>query len=134
MSSRAIVPNREQFAALASAPDDGPVVMINLLKFKAQAADGSSTGAQSYGRYTDAVVSMVEAQGGRLVWIGKVDQVLIGDVDADGWDSAALVEYPSRKAFIDMVTSKDYNEAHAHREGGLERTVLLACTARELGR
>lgn len=128
----AIVPNRDQFIALASAPDEGPVVMINLLKFKAKAADGSSTGAESYSRYSDAVVSMVEAQGGRLVWIGKVDQVLIGDADADAWDSAALVEYPSRKAFIDMVTSKDYDAAHSHREGGLERTVLLACTQRSL--
>jgi hypothetical protein len=37
------------------------------------------------------------------------------------------VSYPSRAAFIDMVTSPSYGEAHQHRERGLDRTVLLAC-------
>ena len=127
----AITPNREQFIALASAPDDGPVVMINLLKFKTGAVGGTGgDGAASYNQYADKVRPMVEAQGGKLLWMGRVDQVLIGDADVDAWDSAALVQYPSRKAFIEMVTSKDYNEAHQHRESGLERTVLLACTER----
>jgi hypothetical protein len=39
-----------------------------------------------------------------------------------------LVEYPSRKAFIEMVTQPEYLEAHADREAALERTVVLACT------
>ena len=39
-----------------------------------------------------------------------------------------LVEYPSRKAFIDMVTAPKYEEAHEHREAGLERTMLVAMT------
>ena len=73
---------------------------------------------------------MVEARGGKVLWMGKVDQTLIGDLDADDWDSIALVQYPSRKAFIEMTTSKEYDAAHEHRESGLERTVLLACTPR----
>jgi uncharacterized protein (DUF1330 family) len=70
---------------------------------------------------------MVEDQGGRILWQGRADQVLIGDPAAD-WDSVVLVEYPSRKAFIDMVTAPKYEEAHEHREAGLERTVLVAMT------
>ena len=73
---------------------------------------------------------MVEARGGKVLWMGKVDQTLIGDLDANDWDAIALVQYPSRKAFIEMATSKEYDAAHEHREGGLERTVLLACTPR----
>ena len=98
--------------------------MLNLLKFKPR------EGASEYGKYGDAVVPMVEARGGNVLWMGKVDQTLIGDIDADGWDAIALVQYPSRKAFVDMATSKEYDAAHEHREGGLERTVLLACTRR----
>ncbi len=56
--------------------------------------------------------------------MGRADQMLIGDADANDWDSVALVQYPSRKAFIDMVTTPDYEKAHEHRESGLERTVL----------
>jgi uncharacterized protein (DUF1330 family) len=123
-----IRPNKEQFLALANAPDVGPVVMLNLLKFKA-AADAGRSGASEYGKYSDVVITMVEAQGGKVLWMGKADQVLIGD-ESDEWDAVALVQYPSRKAFIEMVTTPDYEEAHEHRESGLERTVLIACTPR----
>ena len=61
---------------------------------------------------------------------GVIDQTLIGDPAEQDWDAVALVQYPSRAAFIDMATSKDYEAAHEHREAGLERTVLLACTPR----
>ena len=70
---------------------------------------------------------MVEARGGRVIWTGRPEHVLIGDPAADAWDLVALVSYPSRAAFIDMVTSPNYGEAHADRERGLDRTVLLAC-------
>jgi uncharacterized protein (DUF1330 family) len=120
----AIRPNKEQFIELMNAPDDGPVVMLNLLKFKPR------DGAAEYGKYGDSVSKMVEARGGKILWMGKVDQALIGDLDANDWDSIALVQYPSRKAFIEMTTSKEYDAAHEHRESGLERTVLLACTPR----
>ena len=119
-----IRPNKEQFIELMNAPDEGPVVMLNLLKFKPR------DGAKEYGKYGESVSKMVEARGGKMLWIGKVDQTLIGPVEED-WDAIALVQYPSRKAFIDMATSKEYDNAHEHREGGLERTVLLACTPRE---
>ena len=48
---------------------------------------------------------MVEARGGRVIWTGRPEHVLIGDTSADAWDLVALVSYPSRAAFIDMVTS-----------------------------
>ena len=120
----AIRPNKDQFIELMNAPDDGPVVMLNLLKFKPRGGQGE------YNKYGDSVVPMVEERGGKLLWLGKVDQTLIGDLDADDWDAIALVQYPSRAAFIEMTTSKEYDGAHEHREGGLERTVLLACTQR----
>lgn len=37
-----------------------------------------------------------------------------------------LVEYPSRKAFIQMVSSLEYLDAYKDREAGLENSVLLA--------
>jgi uncharacterized protein (DUF1330 family) len=119
-----IRPNKQQFLDLMNASDAGPVVMLNLLKFKPR------DGASEYNKYGDSVVQMVEARGGKVLWLGKVDQTLIGDLDADSWDAIALVQYPSRKAFIEMTTSKEYDAAHEHRESGLERTVLLACTPR----
>jgi uncharacterized protein (DUF1330 family) len=124
-----ITPNRRQFEQLAQAPDEGPVVMLNLLKFKSEAGDGTGSGAEAYARYGDTAVEMVEARGGKVLWAGRGDQILIGDPDED-WDQVVLVQYPSRKAFIEMVTTPEYMEAHEHREQGLERTVLVACSPR----
>lgn len=122
----AITPNADQFAALAAAPDDGPVVMLNLLKFKARSGAGDASGQDEYRRYGDRAREMIEARGGRVQWIGSAEQVLIGD-PAEDWDTVLLVEYPSRAAFIEMVTTPEYGEAHEHREQGLDRTVVLAC-------
>ena len=134
----AITPTREQFSAFAHGTRDGEVVMINLLHFarsdddaaKDNAAakdDAAATGAHAYRDYSDQVVKMVEARGGKVIWSGRPEHVLIGDPAADAWDLVALVSYPSRAAFVDMVTSPNYEEAHADRERGLDRTVLLAC-------
>ncbi len=129
----AITPTREQFSEFAHAGRDGEVVMLNLLHFArpeggaGSDAAGASTGAAAYRDYSDQVVRMVEARGGRVIWTGRPEHVLIGDPRADAWDLVALVSYPSRGAFVDMVTSPSYTEAHAHRERGLDRTVLLAC-------
>ena len=128
----AITPTREQFTEFAHGTRDGEVVMINLLHFaRSDAATdedaAGTTGAHAYRDYSDQVVKMVEARGGRVIWTGRPEHVLIGDPTADAWDLVALVSYPSRAAFVDMVTSPNYGEAHADRERGLDRTVLLAC-------
>jgi uncharacterized protein (DUF1330 family) len=138
----AITPTREQFTEFAHGTRDGEVVMINLLHFaRSDGADhadhaagdagasgaAKSGGAGAYREYSDQVVKMVESRGGKVIWTGRPENVLIGDSEADKWDLVALVSYPSRAAFIDMVTSPKYEEAHEHRERGLDRTVLLAC-------
>jgi uncharacterized protein (DUF1330 family) len=127
-----IRPNKDQFVELASSAEEGPVVMLNLLKFKARAEGEAGSGADAYRRYGEAAVKMVQEQGGRVLWQGRADQILIGDPEQD-WDSVVLVEYPSRKAFIEMVTKPKYEEAHEHREAGLERTVLVAMTEQYRG-
>jgi uncharacterized protein (DUF1330 family) len=129
----AITPTKEQFGTFAQGRRDGEVVMINLLHFARDEAGGADTGKDAYGDYSDAVLQMVAARGGRVVWMGRPEQVLIGDDESDGWDLAVLVSYPSRAAFIDMVTSPHYKEAHTHREQGLDRTVLLACQPLPIG-
>jgi uncharacterized protein (DUF1330 family) len=112
-----IVPNDEALRALASNPDEGIIVMLNLLKFKGE------EGAQAYGRYMKSVSKILEARGARVVYAGNAAELLVGD---ETWDAIILVEYPSRKVFLEMVKSPEYHKAHADREQGLERTVLYA--------
>ena len=75
-----IRPNLDQFQELATSLKEGTVVMLNLLKFKRHAASNGGSGASAYRRYGDAAVRMIEKQGGRLLWAGTADQVLIGEL------------------------------------------------------
>ena len=123
----AITPTQEQFEAFARQEREGEVVMINLLHFAASQGSIASGGEDAYRKYGEAAVRMVEARGGRVVWMGRPENVVIGDAQRDAWDLAVLVSYPSRQAFIDMVTTSEYQDAHRDRERGLARTVLIAC-------
>lgn len=111
---------------LRQSSDNGPVTMINLIKYRTHSLDGDGTGREAYARYTKPVQKLVEARGGRVLWAGPVAEAVLqegGDVD---WDWAILVYYPSRAAFIDMVESKEFLEANEHRRNGVEKHVIMA--------
>jgi uncharacterized protein (DUF1330 family) len=124
-----IGPTKEQIQALLDGDLEAPVVMLNLLKFaeRADGGDGAQSGRDSYTRYGDRVRSMLEKVGGRILWQGRADSVVIGG-DADDWDAVILVEYPSRKAFIDMTSSPKYQEVSKDRTAGLADSRLIAMT------
>ncbi len=114
--------------ALRKHPDPGPVTMLNLLKFRDESLDGTGTGREAYDRYAAVAVKLIRERGGNVLWVGSVDHPALhegGDVD---WDMAQLVFYPSREAFIDMVTSSEYIEANRHRSNGTEKHAIVACT------
>jgi uncharacterized protein (DUF1330 family) len=128
-----IGPTKEQIKALLDSDLEAPVVMLNLLKFAERAGDddggggGAQSGRDSYTRYGDRVRSMLEQTGARILWQGRADSVVIGG-DADEWDAVILVEYPSRKAFIDMTSSPKYQEVSKDRTAGLADSRLIAMT------
>src|SRR5262245_3032223 len=100
----AVYPTPEQIQALLKGPADQPVVMLNLLRFKERASepDQDLTGQEAYQRYADEMVRFVESKGGRVIWSGRVDGQVIG-TDGASFHMAALMEYPSRKAFVEIA-------------------------------
>ncbi len=101
--------NEEGFAAFSARSGDGkPVVMLNLLAFEPEG------GKERYMEYGAAVAPLLEKAGGRIVFAGEPASVLLGE---DSWDLVALVEYPTRQAFLDMVGSPEYQSiAHLRTE------------------
>jgi uncharacterized protein (DUF1330 family) len=134
---RSIDPTADQVRALRDAPDDGPVTMANLLKFRAQARydDGDEapcTGREAYARYKHAFTVTVGAVSqAQVVFAGPVQQVFIGQAGQaeTDWDEVLVVRYPSRRHFLAMMADATYREALRHRYAGLERTVLLQCVS-----
>jgi uncharacterized protein (DUF1330 family) len=129
-------PRPDQIQALMEKGPVGPIVMVNLLKFRAHAAyeadkpeaNENLTGRQAYERYAQEVQKHLAAVGGRIVWQGPQALVMIGPEDQK-WDVVACVRYPSREAFLKMAMSPDYNTIVYHRDAGLEDTALLCCEA-----
>ncbi len=119
-------PTKAQFDAFINAPDAGPMVMVNLLKFKETVDDGSMSGRQSYRRYSENVFPLLKEVGAKVVWAGNVNHVFIG-TNSDEWDYVLLVEYPSKAAFIKMISSESYMKVQQDRENALERAALINC-------
>lgn len=133
---RTIDPTGAQVRNLRDNGPDGPVVMLNLLKFRKQArypADSGFTAANgeaAYRLYQHAFVVTVGAiSQAEVLYEGPAQNIVIGDPasDAADWDKVLIVRYPSRQHFLAMMSDETYREALTHRYAGLERTVLIQC-------
>ena len=106
----------------------GGIVMVNLMRFRKRSLDGDGSGWDAYLRYSALTVPMIKARGGTLLWTGDAKAVALGEQGANQWDYLALVYYPDVAAFIDMMTSADYEtRCDPHRRNGCEAHVII-CT------
>jgi hypothetical protein len=120
--------NREYGMKMATMPpeDDGPVWMVNLMKYRdvADYADGRESTIS--GRDADDAYSPLDslaAVGARPVFFGNVDQQLLGDEPK--WDRIGVVNYPTRKSFIDMQSLPSFQKSHHHKDAGMETTIVI---------
>ena len=107
-------------------PDNGPVVMVNLVRFRDRSRDGNGTGWDAYSRYSKGDMPLLKKVGGTVLWAGHVEGTVVGDLGDGRWDWVVVVWYPSRAAFLEMMTSPEYAEINVDRENGVEDHVVLA--------
>jgi uncharacterized protein (DUF1330 family) len=112
---------------LAALDPERPVVMVNLMRFRDRSLDGDGSGWDAYLRYSALTVPMIKARGGTLLWTGNASAVALGPQAGNQWDYVALVYYPSVAAFVDMMTSADYETlSDPHRRNGCAEHVIIA--------
>ena len=133
----ALQPSGEQIEAFVSRDGDGPVVMVNLLKFRDKAAypdgrDAHLSGWEAYQRYASEMRKLVEGSGGKFLFGGSVNGLLLGQVETL-WDLVGLVEYPSRATLLQIATSPEYQAIDVHREAGLAGQLNIDATQQPLG-
>jgi uncharacterized protein (DUF1330 family) len=97
----------------------GPVVMLNLLRFR---ADG---GRERYLEYVEHFRATAAPFGAEVLYAGEGSTALVADPGQD-WDAVLLVRYPSRQAFSDMVRDPAYGGGTHLRSEALEEAVLQA--------
>ncbi len=112
--------------ALSALADDAPVVMLNLMRFRDRSLDGKGSGWDAYLRYSALAIKLIKARGGTIAWTGTAEAVALGVAEGNRWDYVALVRYPSRAAFIDMMTSPEYARANVERDNGCAAHTIIA--------
>ncbi len=120
-------PTREDFARFRAMQREGPVHMLNLLRFREVAAydDGTvATGAEAYAAYARESGPIFARLGGRQVWLGQPELTLIGPAE-ERWDLAFIAEYPSVDTFVAMLRDPDYRVAVRHRQAAVADSRLV---------
>ena len=119
-----ITPTEEQINGFLEDPNVGPISMVNLLKYKDKAdytdgRDVNLSGKEAYMLYATEVINLITKYGGEFIFAGKVNRLMLGEVD-EMWDEIAIAKYPSRKAMFEMTMDPEYQKIHIHRDAGLK--------------
>ena len=127
-----VIPNSEQIEGFAKPGPEGPIYMVNLLKFKENAIykDGRQTelsGREAYGLYARGDSKLLEGVGGKIEFNGQVERLMLGEVE-ELWDSVAIAMYPSRAAMLEMMMTDRMQEISAHRAAGLKGQLNIETT------
>ena len=123
-------------AAADVIPADSPIVMLNLVRYHAQADYSGHTdqagcsGQEAYLlRYAPAFNAVAAAEGLtgiEVLYLGRVTAALAAPAE-ERWDNIVLVKYPSFAAFRTVTESSRYlAEAYPHRKAALADWRLIA--------
>ncbi|MFQ5380618.1 MAG: DUF1330 domain-containing protein [Dehalococcoidia bacterium] len=127
-----VTPDQEQMAGFLEPGPEGPIYMLNLLKFKERAEypdgrDTDLTGEQAYDLYGLGVARLLEEVGGGVMFGASVERLMLGRVE-ELWDRVAIARYPSRAAMLEMMRSPAMQEIGVHRAAGLAGQLNIECT------
>jgi uncharacterized protein (DUF1330 family) len=130
---RYLEPTRASGGALMQRAIQGPVIMLNLLRFRTLAdyshsphlAPGNPiSGAEAYDRYVAHTMPYLIRSGGAVLFSGDGGQFLIGP-EHERWDRALLVRQNSVDSFMAFATDPAYLAGLGHRTAALEDSRLL---------
>jgi hypothetical protein len=127
-----LYPDEHQIKGFLEPGHDGPIGMVNLLKFKpnAEYEDGRETtltGREAYALYEEGVTEILHRVGGYVGFVGDVERLAIGQVE-ELWDMVALAVWPSRQVMLEVMQSAGMQEIAVHRTAGLAGQLNLETT------
>ncbi len=107
--------------ALAESGVEGPVVVVDLVKFKPD-------GAARYAIYDKIAEAKVKDLGGEVIFRGVAASVsgMESVVPSDEWDRVTFRKYPSVAAVIAMGSSEEYRGAFPNRIASVEKSFVYA--------
>ena len=127
-----VYPDKEQIKGFMEPVSEGPICMVNLLKFKDKAAyedgrDTDLTGREAYALYEEGVKKLLQEIGGGFGFEGDVERLALGEVE-ELWDVVALAVWPSRGAMFEVMQSPEMQAISVHRSAGLAGQLNIETT------
>ena len=128
-------PSEKQLAKLISLPIGTPLAVLNLFEFNAVAnyqpgdpeyatSAAEVSGQEAFQLYGEVAGKTIEGLGGRVVMSAPAEQVLIGH-EAANWHAAAIMYFPSRGAFLQMMSDAIFQKASRHRRAALSNHCMI---------
>lgn len=117
-----LVPSRLQWSQLISSEHEGPICMVNFMRFRevADYPDGeASSGMEAMMRYQEVAHKKVISVGGEFLAAGLFGGMMIGE--SEDWDAVGIVRYPNKRDFIRVFSDPEYRSNHYHRLAGTLR-------------
>ncbi len=126
-----------QMQGLMQPGPDGPIFMVNLLKFKEKAEyeDGRATdlsGRDAYMIYGREVTKLLPKFGGVAIFAADVTYLSLGQVE-ELWDEVAIAMYPKRGDMVRMSMSEEWRAIAVHRSAGLKGQLNIETVAMDGG-
>jgi uncharacterized protein (DUF1330 family) len=107
----------------------GPVVMLNLLRFReladyTETPSAAITGKEAYQLYIKHTVPHLLKSGGEILFLGKGGAFLVGP-ESEQWDEVMLIKQNSVADFMAFASNQEYMKGIGHRTAALEDSRLL---------
>jgi hypothetical protein len=133
-------PSDENARRLFERGIEGPVTMLNLLRFR-EVADYSASpglappepisGSAAYDRYVRHTIPFLTASGGSVVFFGAGGHNFVGPA-SERWDLVMLIRQSSVSDFFAFASNEEYLAGIGHRTAALEDSRLLPVVDRPL--
>lgn len=116
-----------------SSPAPGPIVMLNLLRFRTVADYSAApdlapaapiSGAEAYEKYMAHTRPFLEEAAGEILFLGRGGHLLIGPPE-ERWDLVMLVRHQNQARFLAFASNEAYLAGMGHRLAALEDSRLL---------
>ncbi|MCF6404925.1 hypothetical protein L3C95_18640 [Chitinophaga filiformis] len=125
--------NKSALQTTGTLAANGPVYMLNLLRYKEYADYNNAAGVSPCSgrevymqRYVREFRRITADDDVKLLFLGNVGISLVAP-DDEQWDDVAIVEYPDFSTFSRIVSSNAYlTDAEPHRLAALEDWRLIA--------
>ncbi|HEX3542798.1 MAG TPA: hypothetical protein VHT75_20385 [Acidimicrobiales bacterium] len=126
-------PNDENVRRLIARNVQGPVSMLNMLRFREVASyssfpelapDEPISGSKAYELYMRHTLPFLLATGGAVEFVGKGGYYFVGPAD-ERWDLVLIVRQNSVADFFSFASNIDYLKGVGHRTAALADSRLL---------